>query len=848
MKNTNRSLRSRLRRRLRCVLIALVLPALMALGPGPAAAQSPSDHWFQWGPSHSPSIGSPLANPNMLSALYLAVDENGVSQQALGKPSLVMETEDASYPQEFYEETESYPDKARAILDEDGITTLALTIAPDPSVPEAPALARAVADELRTNLGAQVTVVEGDADLLVTRSLGKSPSAAPGAISLETSCTPNTVRPNEWTVVECDSTVKNSGQADLIYNLVLIQDDPGPGAIDYPIVSGERNGKSEIVRGSYAAAGQLAAGETAVHRRLILLQGSGEGTYDLTSRVIVAGDTPAEMPVRFTVSSQASPPPSDLEVTRQLTKRWTADGYEYASFETKITNRGSQPATDLKVTDRNDNSAAYAIERQPPPDYRDEGGQLVSWRSLQETLAPGASMALQTVFRSTQKGPFLSINAAGMVEAKVGGAVERYAAPVMQVEELSGGCGGCGDAGSEASAATGASSFGSQGDGTSGSSSRLAWPAVSLAIAGMALTGVGFALRKGRSPGLFVSLALASLLLPTAVAHAQAPTPPVSPGSVSLDVTCSPDMFRPDTWTVLTCTTRVTNMGENGIPSGTLSVMSDSGPIPEYYWVSNVHDGKYVPVGPFDLSFDVGPLQPGETFEFTLTGLDRMTEGTWNGSDSLMIGDEEVTRIPLKLVAYGNATVPLDHLDVSTTLANESPDGVTPLSSAEYETVIENRGQTPVTSLTMTERADDLDLVDVDPKPSSRNDDVRLMTWDLASFGKESLAQGETVVLHTTYRPADASVCTGGNTDLVVEADVGGTTERYGARPDSAPLGDCSFEEGVPGGRGGPVGFGQGGEGPAEATFDFIWAAALLATAGAALVAVALVARRRLRS
>ncbi len=354
--------------------------------------------------------------------------------------------------------------------------------------------------------------------------------------------------------------------------------------------------------------------------------------------------------------------------------------------------------------------------------------------------------------------------------------------------------------------------------------------------------------RLRRLPWLLAAFVLTALL-PAAVSHAQAPQPPVAPGTVSLDVTCSPDMFQPNTWVVLVCTTRVTNNGENAVPSGTLNVGSESGPIPEYYWVSNVRNGQYVPVSTGDLVFDTKPLQPGETFEFTLTGLDRMSEGTWRGNDTLIIGGEEVVRIPLKLVGYGNATTPAEHLDVTTTLVNGGPDEMTPLPSAIYETEISNRGSNPVTALTVTERIDDLNLVDAAPGSSSRNNDVNLVSWDLASFGKDSLAPGESLVLRTTYGPVDTSVCIGVSAALVVEAHFGGTTERYGLRPsDSALLGDCSFEEGIPGGRGGPTAFGQGGEGPAEATFDFIWTAAFLAAAGAGLVAAAFVARRRLRS
>ncbi len=880
MTNTTRSLRSRLSRRLRCMLVALVLTALLLPGAVPATAQSASDHWFQWGPARPPSIDGPLANPDVQQALYLAVDENAVSQRVLGKPSLVMETEDASYPQEFYEENEFEPWKARIILEDDGITDLALTIAPDPSVPEARALAQAVADELRKNIGAQVTVVEGDADLLVTRSLGKSPSAAPGTISLETSCTPDTFRPNEWTVVECESTVKNSGQADLIYNLVVVQDDPpGPGVMEYAIVSGERNEKSETAWGRDLSPAKLAAGETAVHRRLMLLQATAEGTYEFSARVIVARDVPASVPLHFTASSQASPSPSDLEVTRQLTKRWAADGYQYASFETKITNRGSQTATDLRVTDRNDDTLAYVSERQPPPDYQDESGQFVSWSSFPTALAPGASMALQTVFRSTKKEPYLSVNAAGMVEAEVGGTVERYAAPATLSEGLSGGCGDCGGSGGGASpAADTPSSLGHEGDGPGGSGRGVVWTATLLAVGGAVLIGGGLALprRAGRHGlPLLVALVMASLL-PSAGAHAQpmpigrqAPTPPAPPSTVSLGVTCSPDIFPPDQWVVVECATQLTNRGENPVSDVGVNIGAQDGwsddPLPNYYWISHIRDGRMMPISGQTLGFDSDDvLQPGQTIESRLTVLLRMREGTWHGQDTLSVDGQQVLAVPVQFTASADAPTLPDNFLIIQTFSNVSAPGVR-VPTVTYETKITNQGSSPVTNLKITEHADNATLLCTNPAPSERNDDLGLVSWDLTSFGAGSLIPGESLILHSTYGPFEEDSCIGMSAGTVVEADVDGTTERYGVGPNEFPLvGKCPDftrrpamsdsdlwvlrHDGALLDPVAPAGIVSAGDGPAGRTFDFIWVAFCFAAAGAGLVAAALVARRRLRS
>ncbi len=348
---------------------------------------------------------------------------------------------------------------------------------------------------------------------------------------------------------------------------------------------------------------------------------------------------------------------------------------------------------------------------------------------------------------------------------------------------------------------------------------------------------------------VLVALVLAAALLPSAVARAQPSTPstpPVAPGSVALDITCSPDTFRPNEWVVIECVTHIKNNGENAMPEGSVDVGSDSGVIPEYFWVSYFHSGRYWPVGTSDLSFAVPGLQPGETLESKVTELSMMAEGTWGGSATLDIDGRSVATVALQQTASSNADALPDNLSITQTLSSVSAHGAG-APTETYETKITNRGSSPITNVKITEHSDNAALLQTDPAPSERDDDLGLVSWDLTSFGGGSLIPGESLLLHATYGPLVDDSCTSMSAGIVVEADVGGTTERYGVRPDSAPLGNCSFEEGVPGGKGGPIAFGQGGDGPIEATFDFIWAAAFLAAVGAGLVGLALVARKRIR-
>jgi hypothetical protein len=110
-------------------------------------------------------------------------------------------------------------------------------------------------------------------------------------------------------------------------------------------------------------------------------------------------------------------------------------------------------------------------------------------------------------------------------------------------------------------------------------------------------------------------------------------------------------------------------------------------------------------------------------------------------------------------------------------------DGV---ASATYGTIVVNRGSSAITELKVTNRySDPAVLVEAEPAPASEKAAFDLATWDLASFGKESLAPGESFVLATTYGHASEGGCGYVTSGVVVEAVVGSERQLYGARPDS---------------------------------------------------------------
>jgi hypothetical protein len=329
---------------------------------------------------------------------------------------------------------------------------------------------------------------------------------------------------------------------------------------------------------------------------------------------------------------------------------------------------------------------------------------------------------------------------------------------------------------------------------------------------------------------------------------------------------------------VIECVGRSTNEGPDTLTDISWSVGGTyNGSLPTYLFVWSQRSGEYVPLGTGALTYGGYDLGPGQTAETRTVLLLRMSEGTFETELDLSVAGREVLTKTIQFVARAEAAEPPRDLLVTKELVG-GPAGEEAMPTATYETKITNEGSTAVTQLTLTDRYGEyLALVSADPTPVSEKAAFELASWDLASFGKESLAPGESLVLRTTYGPAQGSDCGYVTSGVVVEAVVGGQRQFYGAHPDPdqwAMVGDCQGENRPGGGDGGAgVGDGQGGggggyevppeampipprppatglargdEGPTPAG-GYAWWAAALAAGGASLVGAAMVLRRRAR-
>ena len=169
-----------------------------------------------------------------------------------------------------------------------------------------------------------------------------------------------------------------------------------------------------------------------------------------------------------------------------------------------------------------------------------------------------------------------------------------------------------------------------------------------------------------------------------------------------------------------------------------------------------------------------------------------MSEGTFTTEAVLSAGGRQGLARPIRFVATKDAADPPAGLVVTEELVGGPTDGEA-VPTATYETKITNRGSSAVTKLAVTDRYDEYaSFVGGEPAPSTRNPEVQLASWDLAAFGKDSLAPGESLVLRTTYGPGSGSDCSDVTPGIVVEAMVDGQERLYGARAeDSATVGKC---------------------------------------------------------
>ena len=167
-----------------------------------------------------------------------------------------------------------------------------------------------------------------------------------------------------------------------------------------------------------------------------------------------------------------------------------------------------------------------------------------------------------------------------------------------------------------------------------------------------------------------------------------------------------------------------------------------------------------------------------------------------------------------------------------------------------YETKVTNQSSSTITDLTLTERPDYYGSVESDASPTTDDAALGLITWDLASFGKDSFASGESLVLRQTYQLSEESGCLPGSSAVIVEATVSGpswsalapvpttnTLEFWGTCYLGGGSGEGAFMPPNTGPGDMPIGFGQVAIGP-YCSFDLLWSATFLAASGATLVAL----------
>lgn len=332
-----------------------------------------------------------------------------------------------------------------------------------------------------------------------------------------------------------------------------------------------------------------------------------------------------------------------------------------------------------------------------------------------------------------------------------------------------------------------------------------------------------------------------------------------------VDRTCSPETFRPDEWVVVECVSHLTNNGDAPMSDIRAVVTRAEGVIPDHFFVLYEVNGQAMPIEPTSLGLGgEGVLPPGETAEVRVIVLQRMDEeGTYEGDWQVTVEGQAVKTTPVRYEAKSDAAAPPKDLLVS----REIVAGGTGDAKVYYRTTVTNQGSKPVTDLTLTERYDEAALLfESYPTTASEKPDVQIARWDLASFGKESLAPGDSLVLDTGYRPPSDSTCAYVQAGAMVEASVGGVAQRYGARAEDVTVGACgrgntgggSGGDGRGGDGGGeeagslappgaaPVAAPRTGEGRTSTGRGASWAAGLCVV-GASLVGAAALTRRRVR-
>lgn len=298
---------------------------------------------------------------------------------------------------------------------------------------------------------------------------------------------------------------------------------------------------------------------------------------------------------------------------------------------------------------------------------------------------------------------------------------------------------------------------------------------------------------------------------------AATPTVEAAPARIRIEHQCAPSVMRPGEWTAVECITRYINESDQAGPAGrVLIVPATTGPVVETFFIQVRRDGELLPVGTSPTSFEAEGLAPKQTVETRATLLMNIqTEGESRSELRLVSREGQVAAsTPLVFVGDEQAADPPKELSASRRfMVVQGPEGG---HRALYVVTVTNASTHGVTALTITARHDGpAALIEADPAASSQNALAGLTTWDLSSFGKDSLAPGESLTLRAAYGLSEEPGCGSVTAAAVVKATVGGQEKSYAVGPmNSGWFGECRPPEPPPT----PVDGGDGAGGPPEGT------------------------------
>ncbi|MDI6857915.1 MAG: hypothetical protein QME71_06335 [Dehalococcoidia bacterium] len=357
------------------------------------------------------------------------------------------------------------------------------------------------------------------------------------------------------------------------------------------------------------------------------------------------------------------------------------------------------------------------------------------------------------------------------------------------------------------------------------------------------LTATLVALVLGTGPRLIIAQ--------TPEAATPTPAPEATASGLRLEHECSPNVMRPNEWTVVECVTRYINESDEARPAGRVEIVpATAGPAVETFFIEVRRNGELLPVAASPTSFEGEGIPPHQTVESRAVLLMNMRAEGESRSELRVVSHEGVVAASTPLVFVGDPSAADPPKELSTFRRFW---GVG--RQAIYVVTLKNTSASEATGLLLTVRHDGpVALTEADPAASSVVPAAGLASWDLSSFG--ALAPGESIdVFRASYGLKADADCGSVTAAAVVKATVGGVERAYAVAPmNSGWFGECGPPDGT--GAGGDEQPGETGEGsvtlPATGQAGEGGAggsnaeATLLAALGISLLATGMVVRKLL--